>query len=239
MKSLTALLVAALLSNSIFAQQRQNIRAAEPAVYIAANTIVDIELASEVRTDGFKEGDLVGFRVAQDVIAGGRVVIVKGALARAVVIELKRARRYGKGGEIAWVMKDVTAVNGQRVPLEFSYDFKGVKDHATVITGGVIYGTLAGLSTFGIGAPVGLLFGLRKGKEATLPAGKLFQAVVKIETLMSAEAVDTPTATRSEYARINEGRKVKKDRDGFDDFSMSRGELAGRIDTLFKTGRVE
>jgi hypothetical protein len=236
MKTLAISLTICLAFNSAAVAQQQaraiDVATARPAatpapvISIPARTIIDLELDTDVRTDSYKEGDLIGLRVAQDVVAGGKVVVERGALARAKVYELNRARRWGKGGEIAWVLQDVTAVNGQRIPLEFSYSFKGVKNHSEVITGGVVTSVIYGLPTLGILAPVGLLFGLRKGKEVILPKGKLFEAVVRTDTLLSARVMDTPTAGYTP-TMANAYRERN-----WQEFSTSSAELGTRVREL-------
>ena len=71
-------------------------------------------------------------------------------------------------------MQDVTAADGTRLPLRFSDrivgDSKGAKVATRVAITGVILWPIA---------PVALLHGFKRGKNAYLPAGKRFEVAVQ------------------------------------------------------------
>lgn len=147
---------------------------------ITSGTIIDVSLATDVRTTTYKDGDVIAFEVAQPVVVRGVVVIDKGALAKGRVVKAKRARTFGKGGDLFFTINEVSAVNGSRVPVQLNYRFKGVNDHARTNTEIISIAAVTGLGTYGIGAPVGLIIGFfRKGEEVEQPKGKLFEVVVR------------------------------------------------------------
>ncbi len=83
-------------------------------------TIVELETAYTINSQLVRTGDAVSFRVVNPVIVDGQVVIEKGAIATALVTKAERGGRFGRAGRIAWMMKEVTAADGSRVPLQFT-----------------------------------------------------------------------------------------------------------------------
>jgi hypothetical protein len=67
-------------------------------------------------------------------------------------------------------MQDVMAVDGSRIPLEFSKSTKGDSKGGTVATGVIVTGVL-----FWPAAP---FWGFKKGKDAKVPTGQRFEVVV-------------------------------------------------------------
>jgi hypothetical protein len=71
-------------------------------------------------------------------------------------------------------MKEVTAVDGSRIPIDFTGhtvgDSKGAKVAAQTIVMGALMGPLA---------PIALLSGFKRGENAYIPAGKRYQAAVR------------------------------------------------------------
>jgi hypothetical protein len=163
---------------------------------IPSGTVIDVRLSTTVRTNTYLDGDVIAFEVAQPVVARGVVVIEKGAFAKGRVVKSKRARTFGKGGDLFFLINEVTAVNGSRIPVQLNYRFKGVNDHARTNTEIITTAAVVGLGTYGIGAPVGILIGFfRKGAEVVQPEGKLFEVRVSgTFSLGDGELASTPAA---------------------------------------------
>jgi hypothetical protein len=68
------------------------------------------------------------------------------------------------------MMQDVIAVDGTKVPLEFSKSTRGDSKGGTVATGIIVTGVL-----FWPAAP---FWGFKKGKDAKVPAGRRFDVTV-------------------------------------------------------------
>ncbi|HEX8337129.1 MAG TPA: hypothetical protein VF621_10400, partial [Pyrinomonadaceae bacterium] len=117
--------------------------------------------------------DLVTFRVVNPVIVDGQVVIEKGASASAVVTKAERGGHFGRAGRIAWTMKEVTAADGTRLPVQFSGRTVGDSKGAKVATRMLLTGTF-----FWFAPPVALLHGFKRGGNAVVPEGKRFDATV-------------------------------------------------------------
>lgn len=149
-------------------------------ITIPHGTLVDVELTAAVTSEQYLDGSIIGFTVVQPVKVNGVTVIERGAPAKARVTKVTKAGRWGKGGNIAWVMQDVMAVDGSRVRLKFSEKLKGNSAHSTVIA--------AGAATSLVIPFAGLLWGLKKGSEVTISAGRRFEALVDGDAVVSANA---------------------------------------------------
>ncbi|MBV9928636.1 MAG: hypothetical protein JOZ96_26710 [Acidobacteria bacterium] len=147
--------------------------AARVDVQVPAGTPVELEMAYTIDSQHTRAGDAVTFRVVNPVIVGGQVVIEKGATATAVVTKAERGGHFGRAGRIAWTMKEVTAADGTRIPLQFSGhtvgDSKGAKVATRVVLTGLMFWPVA---------PVALFHGFKRGENAVVPEGKRFDAAV-------------------------------------------------------------
>ena len=143
------------------------------AVEVPAGTPVELEAAYNINSQLVRAGDAVSFRVVNPVIVGGQVVIEKGAVATALVTKAERGGHFGRAGRIAWTMKEVTAADGTRLPLQFSGRTVGDSKGAKVATGMVLTGAV-----FWFAPPVALLHGFKRGGNAVVPEGKRFDAAV-------------------------------------------------------------
>ena len=141
------------------------------AVSVPAGTTVELETAYTINSQLVRTGDAVSFRVVNPVLVGGQVVIEKGATATALVTKAERNGHWGRAGRITWVMKEVTAADGTRIPLQFTGhvvgDSKGAKVAAQTIAMGALLWPIA---------PVTLFHGFKRGENAVVPEGKRFDA---------------------------------------------------------------
>jgi hypothetical protein len=143
------------------------------AVQVPAGTPVELETAYTINSQLVRVGDAVTFRVVNPVLVDGQVVIEKGAAATAVLTQAERGGHFGRAGRVAWTMKEVTAADGTRVPLQFSGrtvgDSKGAKVATRVVLTGLVLWPVA---------PVALFHGFKRGGNAVVPEGKRFEAAV-------------------------------------------------------------
>lgn len=143
------------------------------AVEVPAGTPVELEAAYNINSQLVRAGDAVSFRVVNPVLVGGQLVIEKGAVATALVTQAERGGHFGRAGRIAWTMKEVTAADGTRLPLQFSGRTVGDSKGAKVATGMILTGAV-----FWFAPPVALLHGFKRGENAVVPEGKRFDATV-------------------------------------------------------------
>jgi hypothetical protein len=81
----------------------------------------------------------------------------------------KRGGHFGKAGLLVWSMQRVTAIDGSQVPLRAVRErLRGDSKAAKVATQMVVTGAL--LFFF---APVALLHGFKRAKDAFIPAGNV------------------------------------------------------------------
>ncbi|MGH9353369.1 MAG: hypothetical protein ACRD2G_14610, partial [Terriglobia bacterium] len=110
-------------------------------------------------------------------------VIAQGAPATARVLEVKKARHWGRSGQISWAMNHALAVDGSQIPLRFSKKSKGGGSSGKVAAAVVVTSIV-----FWPAAPV---WGLKKGHPAVLPAGKRFDVFVDGNASVKASAATT------------------------------------------------
>ncbi len=79
---------------------------------------VRIQLAADANLSAAKKGDTIGFVVAEDVVAGGAVLIAKGARVSATVAAEERAGNLlRRDSRFALHLEGVVAANGERLAL--------------------------------------------------------------------------------------------------------------------------
>lgn len=143
---------------------------AEEIVNVPDGTEVEIQLTNNASGEELKVGDVVDFTVLKPVQLNGRTIFEKEAAARARITTAKRAGHWGKAGKLEWAMQDVLAVDGNRIPARFTQRQIGDSKGGTVAVAAVATTVLLG--------PLGLLWGLKKGKPSIIPAGNRYSVFV-------------------------------------------------------------
>jgi hypothetical protein len=143
---------------------------AEGIVGVPDGTEVQIQLTNNASGEELKVGDMVDFTVVAPVQINGVTIFEKEAGARARITTAKRAGHWGKAGKLEWAMQDVLATDGNRIPARFTQRQIGDSKGGTVAVAAVATTVLLG--------PVGLLWGLKKGKPAIIPAGNRYSVFV-------------------------------------------------------------
>ncbi|HEX8285454.1 MAG TPA: hypothetical protein VF588_19020 [Pyrinomonadaceae bacterium] len=169
-----ALLLVMVMSPKCDPQQRQP--APPPrrvAVSVPVGTVVELETAYTINSQLTRKGDAISFRVVNPVVVEGQIVVEKGATATAIVTKAERGGHWGRAGRIAWTMKEVTAADGSRIPLQFNGRSVGDSKGAKVATQMVVMGALMWPI-----APVVLFHGFKRGENAFVPEGKRYDAAV-------------------------------------------------------------
>ncbi|HMV51218.1 MAG TPA: hypothetical protein PLD20_13330 [Blastocatellia bacterium] len=152
-------------------------------------TPVELELAYTVSSADLKEGDAVSFRVVQPIQVAGVTVIERGAPATARVVKAEGGKSWGRGGNLTWAIQNVTTVDNQKVPLNYSAGTKGNGAPGTMTTGIVL--------TSLVFWPAAPLWGFKKGKPAVIPAGKRFEVFVHGDAVIDASQAQTATPAQS------------------------------------------
>jgi hypothetical protein len=143
-------------------------------VSVPDGTEIEIQLKSTASSEELKVGDIVDFSVVRPVVVNGVTIFDKDAPARARITTAKKRGHWGHAGKLEWAMQDVQAVDGNRVPARFTKRSIGDSKGGTVAVAAVATTVLLG--------PFGLLWGLKKGKPAIIPAGNRYSAFVSGDT---------------------------------------------------------
>jgi hypothetical protein len=139
-------------------------------VKVPDGTEIEIQLKNNASGEELKVGDIVDFTVLRPVVVSGVTIIDKDAPAKGRITTAKKAGHWGHAGKLEWAMQDVQAVDGSRVPARFTKRLIGDSKGNTVVVAAVATTVLLG--------PFGLLWGLKKGKPAIIPAGNRYSAFV-------------------------------------------------------------
>ncbi|HEV2829941.1 MAG TPA: hypothetical protein VGW76_20235 [Pyrinomonadaceae bacterium] len=156
------------------------IQAPEPAavtarVRLPVGTLIHVEPTAPVSSGHATEGDQISFLVSRRVVVNGVVVIERGAAVKAHVVKVKPAASWGRGGLLGWVLDDVLAVDGTRVPIKLSDRLVGKTRSKAVVAAAIA----TGAAVLPYSSPVGLIWALKKGDEAVLDEGRKSTAIVR------------------------------------------------------------
>ncbi len=177
-------------------------------IKLPAGTPLEIEAASTVDSFQVRSGELLSFRVLVTVRIDGQAVIDKDALVTARVLEAKRGGHWGRAGRLSWIMRDVIAVDGTRIPVQAedvamanaqkSRNVGGAgglqSKNANSVKGDSHSGEIAArtaamgallipaLPVAPILAPLLLMHGFKRGENAVLPEHKRFVVFISSDT---------------------------------------------------------
>lgn len=152
-------------------------------VSVPDGTAVEVELVSTASGQDLKVGDAVDFKVVLPVQVNGVTIIEKGAPAKARITKAKKAGHWGHAGKLEWAMQEAVAVDGHSIPLRFTKGTVGDSKGGTVAVGAVATTVLLG--------PIGLLWGLKSGKPAIIPAGNRYSVFVQGNQTVKGRAAKT------------------------------------------------
>ena len=158
----------------------------EGTVNVPDGTEIEIQLKTNASGEELKVGDIVDFTVVRPVQVNGVTVFEKDATARARITTAKRAGHWGKAGKLEWAMQDVMAADGNRVSARFTKRQIGDSKGGTVAVAAVATTVLLG--------PLGLLWGLKKGKPSIIPAGNRYSVFVNGDTKIKGKPAEVSAA---------------------------------------------
>lgn len=150
------------------------------SLQIPDGTLVEIEAPYRVNSQEFKPNDEISFRVINPIKINGVTLIEQGANATGRIEKAKRGGHFGKAGLLVWTMQTVAAVDGSQIPLRTTQQrLRGDSKAAKVATQMIITGALLPFI-----APVALLHGFKRGKDAFIPAGKRYDVFVNGQVMV-------------------------------------------------------
>jgi hypothetical protein len=133
------------------------------------STPVKLALSQALSSASAIQGQVVEFRVAEDVTVNDVVLIKKDTLALGKVTFAQAKKHLGRAGSLDIEADKTHAVDGSKVELHAQEGAKG-KSKAGAMSAGML------LTATGVGAPIGALWLLKHGKDATIPAGTVLTA---------------------------------------------------------------
>jgi hypothetical protein len=145
---------------------------------IPPGTVIEVETAKAVSSREVFVGSPITFLTTRRVFVNDVLVVERGAVARAHVVKVQRARRLGRAGMLAWEMDFVVGVDGTRIPITVSGKQRGSNRGAAIAGGALATGALV----FPYSSPAALIWGLKKGDEAVLRGSRLYRASTRTQT---------------------------------------------------------
>lgn len=135
--------------------------------YVPANTQLNVEIVDELTSKKAKKGDLVKFKLLDNLILNNVVIIPVGSEVDGKVTDATSSGFFGRAGKLIFSIDKVRTVNGIDIPLEYMGKIEAGSD------GGAI----------AVVAVVSILGGFfMKGKNVNIPAGTKFAAKVANDT---------------------------------------------------------
>lgn len=148
-------------------------------VTLPAQTLVKVALLKTVDSGKAQVGDEVIFRVVEDVMVDGRVVIPAGVTSKAYVTEVSSAGRLGKDGRVVVDFDRVSSLDGTQIRLKVDETATQHNKSLELAAGA----SMAGIVLLG---PVGLVGGyFVKGKDVKIEANAQFYVETERATPVS------------------------------------------------------
>lgn len=137
-------------------------------VSLPLQSLIKVSLLQRISSDEAKVDDTVLYRVVEDVMIDGRIVIPAGTTGKARVSEVTAAARLGKDGRIVLDFGRVASLDGTQIPVKV--DEKATERNRSLeMAAGA---SMAGVILLG---PVGLVSGyFIKGKDVSIEANTQF-----------------------------------------------------------------
>ena len=161
------------------------------AVKIPAGTVINVEVANPISSANVSKGSSITFLVSRRVVVDGTLAVDHGATVNGRIVRRKRPGLWGRGGSLEFALEEVVAVDGTRVPIQLSRGVKGGNHTSAVAAGAIITGAIV----FPYTAPIGLIWGFKKGDEAVIEAGTHLTATV----IRNQEVAGLPTERKPIY----------------------------------------
>ena len=135
---------------------------------------ISIESLYPVSSANAKEGSTIKFAVVSPIYVDGVLTIVRGAIATARVVRVRKAGMLGRGGVLTCKLENIIAVDGTKIPAQLTTSADGSNRAAQVAAGAALTSALV----FPYTAPAAIFWGFKKGDDAVLRGSKRFTAVI-------------------------------------------------------------
>jgi len=143
---------------------------------ISKDTLIKIKMISSLDTRRTRAGDPLVFQAAEDVYAGGMLVIAKGALGSGTVLKVEQSKNFGRDAKMELTFNGILGLDGGTIDTVLG-DKAKAETRSLVKAAGA---TVAGLVILG---PIGLVGGaFIHGEDVTIPPGTEMYVQTKNET---------------------------------------------------------
>jgi two-component sensor histidine kinase len=126
------------------------------SIVIPDGTEISAVTTDTISSKTAQEDDPITFKVDEDVVVDGSVVIAKGAILKGVVTNAKKSGFFGKGGQLNIRVESTETVDKQKIKVRAAKGKEGDNKTGTTVALVVLFG------------PLGLL---KKGKNAEIKEG--------------------------------------------------------------------
>ena len=179
-KAATVILIAC-----VIAQPSLLALGADQDVLLRAGTPVFLIFDQSIDSEATNEGDTIYLRVLRPVVVDDAVVIRSGENVRAKITEVKKAKGWGRGGDLTVRVESTKSVDGQEVLLSAVQRREGEGKGGTATAVGVGLGLLC--------LPA-VLFGFAvKGEAGQIPMGYEIKAYADRDQKITLATVDQPS----------------------------------------------
>lgn len=135
---------------------------------IPANTLIKVALVDPVNAKNLKAGDVIRYKVVQDVVVNDQLVFAKGEPGEGVVKKVKQAKNFGRNAEVEIDFYKTKAIDGTYVDTFLGAESEKEMKNLAMAAGA----SLAGIVVLG---PIGIIGGaFVQGKNIDLPEGTEF-----------------------------------------------------------------
>ena len=132
-------------------------------ITVQSGIFLNLESVETINSETATSGKRVNFRVINDVIQDGVVIIKAGANAVGKIQSVNNKGMLGKPGEIAISLTTVTAVDNTQIPISASQVYKGKDKSGTSLIVGLL---------------LCFLFLFMKGDDGVLQSGSIIEAQI-------------------------------------------------------------
>ncbi len=149
---------------------------ATQSVVVPADTLIQIALITPIDTATDREGDIIKFQVAEDVLVDNVLVFPKGSLGEGVIKKVTPAKSFGRNAKLEIDFHSIIAFDGTTQDTILGEKAKEQTKTLAMAAGA----SVVGLAALG---PVGLVGGIFvKGEELQVPEGALIYIQTETET---------------------------------------------------------
>ena len=127
-----------------------------PSVALPDGTEFTVLTTEEITSKTATEGDLLTFKVSEDLVINGHVLIAKDTLVKGTVASVKKSGFFGRGGNLGIHIESTTTVDNQKTKLRSAKGKAGDDKTGTTVALVVLFG------------PLGFL---KKGNQAIIKSG--------------------------------------------------------------------